>query len=444
VPDNGGQDITAYQILRSTTSGNEQLIATYSVNSTSKAEYVDATADPTVPDYFYKIIAVNPVGAGVASNEIDLQVVAPVFQTPCIAPGVTLLTDATGDSTNPEPGTDLISASVAQPYGSQNMVFTILTAPDSTAAASKTPGTAWYLAMKVPNGTGGYNYTGVRMEGGPTGPAFYYYTPGANTSGTVDGRFVTSETATTGSYNPTTGVITITVTPANLGLTIGSVIQGFVAGSTQTTDPTNSVGGATEVWDSMPDSLTFTNSYTVVDNATCQPLQSAVSRKVHGSAGTFDINLPLSGAVGEETRGTGTSNNSYSVVLTMVGPVSNVGTASLGQGNVGNASASAGPKSNQITVNLTGVATSQHLAINLAGVQVTGLGAVGNLSVPMDVLVGDVNLSKRTDSGDQTAVRNSSVSVPTASNFRLDVNASGRIESVDQTVVRNVSVTTLP
>ena len=66
------------------------------------------------------------------------------------------------------------------------------------------------------------------------------------------------------SYNASTGQIIIVVKPSDLGLGTGSTIVGFVAGSSQTTDPTNSLAGATEVWDSMPDSLTFTNNYTIV------------------------------------------------------------------------------------------------------------------------------------------------------------------------------------
>ncbi|MGI9114592.1 MAG: hypothetical protein ACR2FX_06075, partial [Chthoniobacterales bacterium] len=244
VPDNGGADITSYQILRSTTAGAEALIATYFVGATSKAEYVDTTADPNVPDYFYKIKAVNSVSPGTASNEIDLTVVVPpVPQSPCSVPGVTVLTDPTGDSLSPEPGTDMLSASIAQPYssdGSTKLVFTIKT--DPAASSTHPTGSAWYLAMKVPGATAGtFRYTGVRMEYNSTTPTggFYYYTPGANSSGGVDGRFVDAETQTPGSYDPATGTITITVNASDLGLSAGSVILGFVSGSTQTTDPTN-------------------------------------------------------------------------------------------------------------------------------------------------------------------------------------------------------------
>ena len=58
-----------------------------------------------------------------------------------------------------------------------------------------------------------------------------------------------------------------------------------------------------------------------VTTTECPPtLQSAVSRKVHGAAGTFDINLPLTGNPGIECRSGGGGNN-YQLVLTFPGAV---------------------------------------------------------------------------------------------------------------------------
>jgi hypothetical protein len=448
VPDNGGAGITSYVILRSTAAGNEQQIATFSVGPDTKPEYTDTTTDPNASDYFYKVQAVNSVSSGTLSNEVDLPItVPPLPQSPCQAPGVTVLTDATGDSTIPVPGYDLLSASVAQPYaasGNFKLVFTVKT--DAALAAVQPAGSAWYLAMTVPEAGGTTRYTGVRMEGTGTGVAFYSYVPGANTSGAVDGRFVDSKTAAdpSSSYNPATGTITIVVSPADLGLAAGSTITGFVAGSSQTTDPTEMVAGATEVWDSMPNSLSFTNTFSIQPNGLCAPLQSVVSRKTHGAAGNFDIPLPLTGTPGLETRGTGPANNVYTLVYTLGGVPSSTGTASVTQGTASTATAATGPGPNQLTVTLSGVPSAQHLMVNLGGVQIVNGGTLADLTVPMDVLVGDVNQSRRTDSGDQTVVRNASVSIPTSANFRLDVNASGRIDSGDQTVVRNCSVTALP
>jgi hypothetical protein len=447
VPDNGGADITSYQILRSTTTGTETLIATYSVGPTSKAEYVDTTALDTVPDYFYKIIAVNSVGAGAASNEVDLPIVVPpVPLNPCSVPGVTVLTDPSGDSTSPEPGTDMLSASIAQPFASSDanlhLVFTLKTDPALTA--QHPVGSAWYLAMKLAGASPGtFRYVGVRMEGGASN-TFYWYVPGANTSGGVDGRFVNSKTTAPGSYDPTTGTITITVLASDLGLSPGTTILGFVAGSTQTTDPTEMVAGATEVWDPMPDSLAFTNTYTIAPNATCAPLQSVVSRKHHGTAGDFDIPLPLAGTAGLETRGTGAANNTYTLIYTLGGNVVSPGTATMTRGTAGGATTAAGPAANQVTVTLTGVPTAQHMTVNLTNVGVTGGSTLNNLSANMDVLVGDVDVSRRVDSTDVFKVRQQSLQTTNSSNFRTDIDASGRIDSTDVFITRQNSLTALP
>src|SRR5438477_1386625 len=70
-PDNGGSDITSYQILRGTSSGTEVLLG---LTSGSKMTFQDTTADPSVADYFYGVKVVNAVGTGKASDEEELKV----------------------------------------------------------------------------------------------------------------------------------------------------------------------------------------------------------------------------------------------------------------------------------------------------------------------------------------------------------------------------------
>jgi hypothetical protein len=96
----------------------------------------------------------------------------------------------------------------------------------------------------------------------------------------------------------------------------------------------------------------------------------------------------------------------------------------------------------QVTVNLTNVSNAQTLTINLLGV--VGGAKSGDVAIPMSVLLGDVNATGRTDSGDVTITRQQTVSQVNLSNFRLDVNCTGRIDAGDVTVVRNSSVTALP
>ncbi|MDQ6654959.1 MAG: multicopper oxidase domain-containing protein, partial [Verrucomicrobiota bacterium] len=85
-----------------------------------------------------------------------------------------------------------------------------------------------------------------------------------------------------------------------------------------------------------------------------------VSRKTHAAAGTFDIDLPLTGTPGIECR-TGGAANSYQLVFTFAAPISFSG-ASVTSGT-GAVSSSSGSGTNTVMVNLTGVANAQRLAV---------------------------------------------------------------------------------
>src|SRR5205807_6652794 len=66
-------------------------------------------------------------------------------------------------------------------------------------------------------------------------------------------------------------------------------------------------------------------TYTVAGNGFCNggigPI-TAVSRKTHGTAGTFDVDLPLTGPPGIECRqGQGASLKNHKVVFTFAAPV---------------------------------------------------------------------------------------------------------------------------
>jgi plastocyanin len=172
------------------------------------------------------------------------------------------------------------------------------------------------------------------------------------------------------------------------------------------------------------------------------PPAAAVSRKVHGAA-TFDIDL-LAGNPAIECRSGGSSNN-HQIVFTFPVAVT-FGGAAVTPGSGGtaglNGPASSSPDGKIVTVNLTNVSNAQTITITLIGVN-DGTNTY-DVSVQMGILLGDVNSSARTDSGDVTAVRSHSVSVPDAQTFRFDVNVSGRIDAGDVTATRNATVTVLP
>jgi hypothetical protein len=158
------------------------------------------------------------------------------------------------------------------------------------------------------------------------------------------------------------------------------------------------------------------------------------SRKAHGNAGTFDIDLPLTGNAGIECRSG--SDNQHRLIFTFAAPIVNCGVSK-------NGIASGGPNPNQCTVELTGVANAEYTTVNLNGV-VDNSGNIGDVSVTMGVLLGDVNGSGRVDAADVSLVRQQTLQAITVSNFREDINASGRIDAADVSIARQQTLTSLP
>ena len=162
---------------------------------------------------------------------------------------------------------------------------------------------------------------------------------------------------------------------------------------------------------------------------------SAVSRKTHGQAGIFDINLPLSGAAGIECR-SGGANGDHTVVISFANAVS-VGAASVVSSDGKAMVSSFNVNGPVVTVNLTKVTNAQTITIELSNVS-DGTN-VGNVSIPMGVLLGDINQDRFVLSGDYTTTRQSSGKPVNSDTFKNDVNTDGFILSGDYTIVRQHS-----
>jgi len=171
-------------------------------------------------------------------------------------------------------------------------------------------------------------------------------------------------------------------------------------------------------------------------------LTSVVSQKVHGSAGTFDIDLPFSPdpsaspvrPTGIECR-SGGANNSYKMVFTFSSAVTNCGVPSAG-------TVTPGPNSNQCSVDVT-VPTGQYITDQLSGVADANSN-VGNFSATMGVLVGDTTANGVVNSSDISQTQSQSGQPVTANNFREDVTVNGLINSSDIALVQSQSGTALP
>ena len=177
-------------------------------------------------------------------------------------------------------------------------------------------------------------------------------------------------------------------------------------------------------------------------NITTTPLLSVVSRKVHGTAGTFDINLPLTGPRGVECRNPGSTGDAgvdYKLIFSFAGAVTSCGTASTG-------TVSSGPAANQCTVKLTGVPNAQYLTVTLTGVNVPTACPpfTGNAAATMGVLLGDTNANGTVNSTDVSQTKTDSGKLADNNTFRRDVSVTGVINSTDVSIVKSKSGTGLP
>jgi len=186
---------------------------------------------------------------------------------------------------------------------------------------------------------------------------------------------------------------------------------------------------------------------TLAEHYTVPPVQllGVVSRKTHGSAGTFDIALPLTGNPGIECR-SGGANGDHTIVFSFSNGLTNVGGASVSSGT-GNVSSSMIDSSDahQYIVNLTGVTNAQYITVTLTNVN----DSAGNSSISvagpsMGVLLGDVNASGVVTTGDTNLCKAQALQPVTSANFRNDINASGAITTGDVNIIKQNALSQLP
>ncbi|MDQ6765485.1 MAG: dockerin type I domain-containing protein [Verrucomicrobiota bacterium] len=170
-------------------------------------------------------------------------------------------------------------------------------------------------------------------------------------------------------------------------------------------------------------------------------MTGAVSRKTHGTAGTFDIALPSTGTRGVECR-TGGANGNHTLVVSFNNNLaSGAATVTAGSGSVVGTPTVNGTS---LTVDLTGVTNAQNVTVTLSNVTDTASQVLPSTSVTVGFLVGDTNGDGIVNSGDSLQTRNRAGQVTSATNFRSDVNEDGFVNSGDSTIVRARSGTALP
>jgi len=149
--------------------------------------------------------------------------------------------------------------------------------------------------------------------------------------------------------------------------------------------------------------------------------QSALSRRVHGAAGTFD--LPLASVVTNPTTEP-RQGPAQTIVFTFDKPISSA-TATITEGI---ATAGAATFSgNDVIVGLTGVTDKQYVTIALGNVASVDGGTGGSGAVRVGFLLGDVNQNRVVLLSDLVLVNAQLAKLVTSANFLKDVNANGTL-----------------
>ena len=175
-------------------------------------------------------------------------------------------------------------------------------------------------------------------------------------------------------------------------------------------------------------------------------LQSAASRKTHGAADIFDVDLPLTGTPAIECRAGGGTDD-YTMVVTFSGNVGINGKpqaqVTSGTGDIGSGGASDGGavtiSGNIVTIPLTNIANAQTINVTLYDVN-----GAGNVVIPMSILIGDANANGSVNASDVAQTKSQIGQAVDSTTFRSDVNANGTINASDVSIIKSNIGTGLP
>ena len=181
---------------------------------------------------------------------------------------------------------------------------------------------------------------------------------------------------------------------------------------------------------SAPDTVTITAGTTPV-------FQSAVSRKVHGGAGAFDLPLSL-------TATNPTIEPRIGPAQTIVFTFDKAIIAATATITEGAATATPTFTGNDVIVALTGVIDQQYVTISLTNVASADGGAGGSGSVRIGFLLGDVNQNRVVTVADLGLVNAQLAQQVTATNYLKDVNASGTLSLADKGITNANLTKALP
>ena len=187
------------------------------------------------------------------------------------------------------------------------------------------------------------------------------------------------------------------------------------------------------VWHTRIGSFKFPNC-TAVDPVPVQ-LTSVVSRKTHGSAGDFDVDLLSPTKV--ECRSGQPAAGDHKIVFAFEVPVT------FATAECGGAAATTSTSGNSVTVNCTGRPNAASTLVVLRGVTAPGF-STADVPATLDLLLGDTTGNRAVNSSDISQTKSQSGQTVTQTNFRQDVTVNAAINSSDISLVKSKSGTALP
>lgn len=275
IPDSGGSAISGYKVYRKiSAAGSYTLLATVTTNG-----YTDATYNSSVEN-FYRVTAVNSVGE---SPGMDVSTTS--TPTPCVYPGITVLNDVLTTGADDDSGQNIPAdgsvnvkkLSIAEPFmgaSTNTLVFTLKVG--STSLPVPPPNSQWFIVWNRVTPDADFDRWYVAMRTDAAGILSFEYgkfgvplppippddatvpNPNANTP-------VIIGAADSGTYNPSTGVITITLSRDKAdNIQVGQDLAGINV-RTYLNRPEPGQRSQNNASD-----ITTNGNYTLVGNASCR------------------------------------------------------------------------------------------------------------------------------------------------------------------------------
>ncbi len=449
--DTGNQTITGYDIWRGTASNGETLLTSVPGTATT---YVDNTATDASQTYYYQVVAKNGSGNSPRRNEISVPYMGDTCSGVIIHRNLPNHPESTGGTAGQPTAPQLLIdyVAVAEPPNTSQLMFKMKVGNLSTLPPSSRWRMVWNWVGTAANPNVAEQYfVGMRTDNTAPAPnVFFEYGTVATLSAVVVGvpqEHLIGPADAGSNYNPD-GTITLFVPKSGVGSPQPGDLLGAVNGRTFTGDTaqTQNLERSTALVDHTfvkgnTDSSFPAATYTIQGNGSVCATTSlvpigAVSRKTHTGVGDFDVDLPLTGPPGIECR-TGPVAGQHLIVLTFPVPVN----VTIATATCGGQAATASANGSEVSIHCTGIANAQTISINLNGVS-DGT-RTANITVPMGVLLGDVDATTVVDGNDVSSVQAHTRAPVDLTTYRYDVNTTGLIDGNDVTVTQGQTRTSL-